>query len=75
LPFHTDNEFGWIFAVAGNMDQQSPSFSDVRPGVSAGFSEITAKGLQKMIPQRYTNAADMKRDLEEHLKCKCPVSQ
>jgi len=43
--------------------------------VSAGFSDIIAKGLQKKIPQRSAHAADMKRDLEEHLKPKCPVSQ
>ena len=75
LLFHVDNEFGWIFAVAGNMEAQAPRISDVRPGVSAGLSDIIAEGLQKMIPQRYVNAADMKWDLEERLKCKCPVSQ
>ncbi len=36
--------------------------------MSAGFSDIIAKGLQKKIPQRYGNAAEMKRDLGEHRK-------
>ncbi len=57
------------------MEEQAPRLSDICPDVSAGFSDIIAKGLQKKIPQRYANAEDMKRDLEEHLKSKCPLSQ
>jgi serine/threonine protein kinase len=67
MPFHADNELEWMFTVAGNMEEQAPWLSDVCPDVSAGFSDIIAKGLQKKIPQRYANAADMKRDLEEHI--------
>jgi serine/threonine-protein kinase len=58
MPFHADNELEWMFAVAGNMEEQAPMLSDVCPDVSAGFSHIIAKGLQKKIPQRYSNAAD-----------------
>jgi len=68
MPFHADDDYGWIFAVAGNMEEQAQRLSDVCPDVSAGFSDIIAKGLQKKIPQRYGNAAEMKRDLEEHRK-------
>ena len=50
MPFHADNEFGWIIAVAGNTEEQAPRLSDMCPDVSAGFSDIIAKGLQKMIP-------------------------
>ena len=75
MPFHADNELEWMFTVAGNMEEQAQRLSDVCPDVSAGFSDIIAMGLQKKIPQRYAHAADMKRDLEEHLKSKCPMSQ
>ena len=68
MPFHADDDYGWIFAVAGNMEEQAQRLSDVCPDVSAGFSDIIAKGLQKKIPQRYGNAAEMTRDLEEHRK-------
>jgi len=57
----------WRSRRTGNMEEQAPWLSDVCPDVSAGFSDIIAKGLQKKIPQRYANAADMKRDLEEHI--------
>jgi hypothetical protein len=50
------------------MEEQAQRLSDVCPDVSAGFSDIIAMGLQKKILQRYGNAADMKRDLEEHQK-------
>jgi len=65
MPFQAENEFGWMFAVAGNMEEQAPRLADVCPGVSSGLSDIIAKGLHKKISERYTSAMEMKSDLEE----------
>jgi len=65
MPFQAENEFGWMFAVAGNMEEQAPRLVDVCQGVSSGLSDIIAKGLHKKISERYTSAMEMKSDLEE----------
>ena len=65
MPFQAANEFGWMFAVAGNMEEQAPRLVDVCPGVSPGLSDIIAKGLHKKISDRYSSAMEMKSDLEQ----------
>lgn len=64
LPFHAQDEAGWILAVAGNMEEQAPKLIDLCPTVSPRLSEIIARGLQKKIEDRYADAMEMKRDLE-----------
>ena len=74
MPFQAKDQFGWMFAVAGNMEEQAPRLTEVCSGISTGLSDIIAQGLQKKIPERYTDALHMKRDLEEHIKSKCSTS-
>ena len=74
MPFQAKDEFGWMFAVAGNMEEQAPRLTEVCSGISSGLSDIIAQGLQKKIPERYADTLDMKRDLEEHIKSKCSTS-
>jgi poly [ADP-ribose] polymerase 10/14/15 len=43
-------------------------------GVSSGLSDVIAKGLHKKIANRYSDCADMKQDLEDHIKSACSSS-
>jgi hypothetical protein len=60
MPFQANHEFEWIIAVAGNMEEQAPRLRTVCPRVSTGLEDILAKGLQKKISNRYTNAMEMR---------------
>ena len=70
MPFQAENEWGWMFAVAGNMEEQAPRLVDLCPGVSPGLSDIIAKGLHKKISDRYSSAMEMKSDLEQLMQSK-----
>jgi serine/threonine protein kinase len=74
MPFQAQDEFGWMFAVAGNMEEQAPRLTEVCSGVSSGLSDVIAKGLHKKIANRYSDCADMKQDLEDHIKSACSSS-
>jgi len=74
MPFQAKDEFGWMFVVAGDLEQQAPRLTEVCSGISSGLSDIVAQGLQKKIPERYAEALDMKRDLEEHIKSACSTT-
>ena len=42
MPFEAQDEFGWMFTVAGNLDEEAPRLNVVCPGVSAGLSGMYA---------------------------------
>ena len=49
MPFEADDEFRWMFVIAGNLEDQAPKLADVCSVISPQFSDIVAKGLQKKI--------------------------
>jgi serine/threonine protein kinase len=64
LPFQSDNELLWSFAVAGNMDEKAPNVLDAlhegrRPTFDYCLSQVIAKALEKKVVGRYGSADEM----------------
>jgi hypothetical protein len=64
LPFHSDSELFWGFAVAGNMDEKAPNVLDSleegrRATFDHGLSKVIAKALEKKVVNRYGSADEM----------------
>ena len=64
LPFHSESEMLWGFAIAGNMNEKAPSPLDVMPeslrsNFDHNLSKVIAKALEKKVTERYVSADEM----------------
>ena len=64
LPFQSDSDLLWNFAVAGNMDEKAPDVLDALPeGRRSTFDnnlgKVIAKALEKRVGRRYDSADEM----------------
>ena len=64
LPFHSESDLLWSFAVAGNMDEKAPDVLDVLPeGRRSTFDhnlgKVISRALKKHLGERYGSADEM----------------
>ena len=64
LPFETENDLLWSFAIAGNMHEKAPNVLNMLPKsrlstFDHNLSKIIAKALEKPVGMRYTSADEM----------------
>ena len=64
LPFCSESDLLWSFAIAGNMDEKAPEVLDMLPeGRRSTFdhnlSKVIAKSLEKRVEARYGSADEM----------------
>jgi hypothetical protein len=64
LPFRSDSDLLWSFAVAGSMDEKAPDVLDAlqegrRSTFDHNLSNVIAKALEKRVGDRYVSADEM----------------
>ena len=64
LPFQSDSDLNWSFAIAGNMNEKAPNVldklqHDSRSTFDHNLSKVIAKVLEKVVGNRYASADEM----------------
>ena len=64
LPFQSDSDLLWSFAIAGNMDEKAPNVLDLisedrRSTFDNNLAKAIAKALEKKVSKRFASADEM----------------
>eukprot|EP00292_Cryptomonas_paramecium_P002692 CAMPEP_0113672058 /NCGR_PEP_ID=MMETSP0038_2-20120614/6048_1 /TAXON_ID=2898 /ORGANISM="Cryptomonas paramecium" /LENGTH=2653 /DNA_ID=CAMNT_0000588277 /DNA_START=49 /DNA_END=8007 /DNA_ORIENTATION=+ /assembly_acc=CAM_ASM_000170 len=72
LPFQAENEFLWAGAIAGNIDEQSPSVLDRldenrRSHFDNYLAQLISKTMEKRVTNRFANVDEMQHAIHDCL--------